>query len=84
MSRTSLYNQLKNEKSFLIIVKTNAQKTILKTYDEEKNAYLLDVAAPPENNKANQEIIKYLSRITRKDVKIKSGLKSKKKIISLS
>jgi uncharacterized protein len=81
MSRTSPYDKIRNEKSLSCIVKPNAKKTMVKGYDEERKAYLLDVNAPPENNKANQELIKYLSKITGKKPRIKSGLTSKKKLI---
>ncbi len=77
------FNSFKQGKTIPVIVKPNAKKTLLKGYDEERKAHILEVAALPENNKANQEIIKYLSKITGKKPRIKSGLTSKKKIIAL-
>ena len=43
----------------------------------------LDVAAPPEHNKANIEVIKFLSKYFDADVRIVSGLKAKRKIIAI-
>ncbi len=77
------FNSFGQGKTMPVIVKPNSKKTLLKGYDEERKAYLLDVAAPPENNKANQEIVKYISKVTGRKAKIKSGLTSKKKLIVL-
>ena len=63
-----------------IKVKPNARKTkILKEGDELEIA----VAAPASDNKANQELIKFLKKKFKKDVKIIRGLTSKKKIIKI-
>ncbi|RLE39196.1 YggU family protein [Candidatus Woesearchaeota archaeon] len=66
-----------------IIVRTNASKTQLLSYDETKSAFRLDVAAPPDKNRANREIIKFFSKKFKKKAKIISGLKSKIKIVEL-
>lgn len=65
-----------------IIVKTN-QKHSSVTFDGEKNSYLVCVKSPPENNKANVEVIKLMSKHLGKKAKIFSGLTSKKKLISV-
>lgn len=63
-------------------VKTN-QKHSSVTFDKEKNSYLVCVKSPPENNKANVEVIKLMSKHFGKKAKIFSGLTSKKKLISV-
>jgi uncharacterized protein len=71
------------EKVFKIIVKTNAKNNEILGYDEEKHAYRLNIKAEAKEGKANKEIIKFLSKLLKKPVKIKSGLKNKEKIIYL-
>jgi len=62
-------------------VKPNASKT--KIVSIKDNIYKIDVKAPPENNKANIELIKFLTKHFKKKVKIVKGKTSKKKILSL-
>ena len=71
------------EPIFKVIVKTNAKKNELLEFNKEKQAYILNIKAPAQENKANKEIIKFLSKSLRNQVRIKSGLKSKVKIIEI-
>jgi len=64
-----------------VIVKTNASET--KIISETESEIKLAVAAPAEQNKANIELIKFLSKKFGKNVKILRGLTSKKKLVSL-
>jgi len=70
-----------NSKKFKIIVKANAKENKIECFDINKNAYIVRIKAKPEDNKANIEIIKFLSKYLKKKVRIASGLKSKEKII---
>ena len=71
------------EETFKVVIKPNSKSNEFLGFDKKKNTYLVKIKARPENNKANIEIIKFLSKILGKRVKIKSGLKSREKIISL-
>ena len=64
-----------------IIVKANSAKNEIKEYDKNRKAYRVNIKAPAENNKANIEIIKYFSKLSKKKVKIISGQTSKKKVL---
>lgn len=64
-----------------ILVKTGMNETKLKEFDESKQLWRVDVAAPPLDNKANLEIVKFFSRLTKKHVRILSGLTSKEKVL---
>lgn len=66
---------------FKVIVKPNSRKNEMIGFDAAKNAYLIAIKERPENSKANIELINFLSRELGKKVKIKSGLKSRVKII---
>lgn len=70
-----------NLKEFKILVKPNSRENKIMGFDENKNAYVVSIKAKSENNKANIEIIKFLSKSLKKRVRIVSGLKSKEKII---
>lgn len=67
--------------SLKIVVRTKAEKNEVVGFDENRQAYKINIKAPPENNKANIEIIKFFSKLSGKNVKIISGLKSKQKIL---
>ncbi len=73
-------NILKNKK-FRVIVRPNAKKNEIAGFDEKENAVKVSIAAPAEKNKANRELVSFLSRILGRKVRISSGLSSKKKTI---
>ncbi len=70
--------------AFAVIAKPNSKKTEIIGFDKDKNAYIISVAAPATGNKANLELLKFLSRIAGRRARIKSGLGSRKKIIELA
>ncbi len=67
-----------------IVVKTNSPKTQITGYDNTKKALKVDVHAQPEKGKANAEIIKFFSKLTKKKVSIISGKTSKNKTLKFS
>ncbi|MDP7458122.1 MAG: DUF167 domain-containing protein [Candidatus Woesearchaeota archaeon] len=71
------------QKTIKIIAKPNSKKTEITEFDKEKNLYKVNVKAPPENNKANIDIIKFFSKLSKKKVKIIKGKTSKQKVLKL-
>ena len=67
-----------------VILKPNSSKNKIKEFDSERNAYRIDIKAPAQDNKANVELVKFLSRALKKDVKIIKGFKSREKLIKIS
>ena len=63
-------------------VKPNAPET--KIISQAGDSLVVAVAAPPENNKANVELIKFLRRKFGADVRIVRGLKGKNKLVKVS
>lgn len=61
--------------------KPNSKKTEIRGI--ENNTINLDVKAPPEGNKANIEILKFIQKLTGKKARIIKGRTSKQKIIKL-
>ena len=72
-----------DSKKFKVIVKPNSKENKIEYFYKEKNAYRISIKAKPEDNKANVEVIKFLSKLLKKKVRIVSGLKSKEKIIEI-
>jgi len=70
-----------NKETFKVVIKPNSSTNEVVGFDKDKEAYLIKIKAKPENNKANIELIRFLSKVTGKKVKIISGFKSKKKLI---
>jgi len=69
--------------SLKIIVKTGTAKTEIVSLDEEKQALRVNVNSPPQDNRANLDIIKYFSKHLKRKVTIKMGQKSKEKLLIL-
>lgn len=66
-----------------IKVKVKTRQPETKILKHENNIYLIALKSPPIENKANIELIKFLKKYFKKQVIIKSGFKSKEKIITL-
>lgn len=67
-----------------IIVKPNSPKNEITKWDAEKKALRINIAAVPEKDKANKEIIKYFSKLLKKKITIKKGKKTREKILQIS
>jgi len=65
--------------------KPGAKQTSILGFDDSKtkNAVIISIAAPPEDNKANKELIKFVSKLLGKRVLIKSGANSKLKVLKV-
>jgi len=66
---------------FKVIVKPNSRKNEILGYDEGKRAYIISIKEKAEDNQANIELIRFLSKMLGRKARIKSGLKSREKII---
>ena len=71
------------EKIFKVIIRPNSDKNEIEQFDDNKKAYRIRIKEKAEDNKANIELIKFLFRQLGMKVKIKSGFKSKEKIIEI-
>ncbi len=65
-----------------IIVKANSKKEKIE-YDKEKDLYIINVKSPAKENKANLDVVKLINKKFGKNVYIKKGLKSRKKVIDI-
>ncbi|MFH1316542.1 MAG: DUF167 domain-containing protein [Candidatus Woesearchaeota archaeon] len=69
------------ESIFKVIVKPNSKENKIIGFDLEKNAYKISIKEPADKDKANKELIRFLSKYFKKRVSIIKGLRSKEKII---
>ena len=76
----SLEKFVKND-CLRIIVKLNSKETKVLGYDKEKKAIKIAIKAPADKNKANLELINFLSKQLKRKVRIKSGLTSREKVV---
>ena len=66
-----------------ISVKPNAKKTEVLSYDAVTHIVKIAVAAPADKDKANKELLKFVSRQLKKKVAFISGLRSKEKVLEI-
>ncbi len=64
-----------------IIARPNSSRTEIKGWDEDRQAFRVNVKAPADKGKANAELVRYFSKRLKKKVSIKSGLTSKEKVL---
>ena len=78
-----VYDMEIKESIFKAVVKPKSRKNEIVSYNTNKNAYIVDIKEKAEDNKANIELVRFLSKELGRKVKIKSGLRSKLKIIGV-
>jgi len=62
-----------------VIVKPNSPKTKIIKWDDSKQSLRIAIAAPPDKDKANRELIKFLETKTNKKFRITRGSKQREK-----
>ena len=77
------FNKLENKSQIKIIVKPNSNENKIVKYDQNREAYIVNIKQKPIKNEANKAVIKFFSKLLKKKVKIIKGLKSREKIISV-
>ena len=66
-----------------VYAKPGKKKSGVVGYDEARRALVVEVGAPAEDNKANAELVRFLSRELGRPARIKSGFTGKSKRIVL-
>jgi uncharacterized protein (TIGR00251 family) len=67
-----------------VAVKPGKKETKILRYDPDKEALVVEIGAQAQDNKANIELVKYLSKMLKRNVEIKSGHTSKQKVLRIS
>jgi len=66
---------------FKVIVRPNSSKSRIIGFDENKQAYRVNIKAPAEKGKANMELIKFFSKLLKKKPEIIKGKTSREKLV---
>jgi len=69
--------------SLVIIVKPGSPRNEVLGWDDGRKALRVAIAAPPEDNKANLEVVKFFSKLLKKRVRILRGLTSREKVLRI-
>jgi uncharacterized protein (TIGR00251 family) len=77
-----MYDIIENNRIH-VIVKPNAKKTEIIEINREKKTVKIAVAAPADKDKANKELLHFISKLLKKQVRFVSGLRSKEKILEI-
>jgi uncharacterized protein (TIGR00251 family) len=67
-----------------IIVKPSSPENRILEFDESRQALRVEIAAPPEKDRANREIIRFFSKILGKKVELAAGASSKRKVLRIA
>ncbi len=67
-----------------VIVKPNAKKTEILSIDKDKKTAKIAVADPADKDKANKELLRFVSKLLKKQVRFISGLRSKEKVLEIA
>lgn len=78
---SSKMDLIPKEDRFRIIVRPSSPRSEVIGFDADKGAYRVNIKAPPEEGKANLEVMKFFSRLLKKRVEIVSGFTSKQKVL---
>ena len=62
-------------------VRTKSARTEILGFDEASGSVVISVKAAPEKGKANEELVRFLSKKLKKKVVLKSGARSRRKIL---
>jgi uncharacterized protein (TIGR00251 family) len=80
--KTESSQNLADKKVIELIVKPNSSKSSF-SFDKDRKVFVFQVKSPPEDGKANTEILKMIKKETGKTAKIISGATSRKKLVKL-
>jgi uncharacterized protein (TIGR00251 family) len=67
-----------------VYAKPGKKKSAIVGFDESKHAIVVEIGAPAEDNKANVELVKFISKNLKMNVVMKSGFTSKEKVLLVS
>jgi uncharacterized protein (TIGR00251 family) len=66
-----------------VLARPGKKKDSIVGLDPERKAVIIELKAVAQDNKANIRLIKFLTRELKREVRIKSGLTSKEKVLSV-
>lgn len=82
IEKEDIQKQIRNGR-LCVIVKPSSPRNEVFGWDDARQALRVSIAAPPEDNKANVEVVKFFSKMLKKKVRIVSGLHNRKKGLAI-
>ncbi|MBW2966097.1 DUF167 domain-containing protein [Candidatus Woesearchaeota archaeon] len=79
---SEIQKHIKNN-TLKVLIKPNSSKNQILNFDTNKKALRISIKAVPAKGKANQELIKFLSKLLKKKVTIIKGLTNREKILNI-
>ncbi|MBI2175995.1 DUF167 domain-containing protein [Candidatus Woesearchaeota archaeon] len=73
---------IKSSATIAVAVKPGGSKNEITGYSSGKKAWIIKVKAPADKDKANKELLRFLRKETGKAWMIKSGARSKEKVLT--
>jgi uncharacterized protein len=74
---------LPKQGTITVRVSTGKRATKVIGFDPEKKYWKIELAAKPVEGEANKELVKFLSKLLSRQVRIVKGLKSREKILTI-
>lgn len=66
-----------------VLVRPSRPKNAIRGWDAARQALRVDIQAPPEQGKANKELVKFLSKTWKMKVELIQGFTSKEKYLRI-
>lgn len=70
--------------SISVIVKPNAPRSEVIGWDENRKKLKVAIAAAPDKDKANRELVKFFSKLLGKNIEIIRGTRSREKVLRIA
>ncbi len=80
----SITQALQTKTLLEVVVKVNATRTAIESYDATSNQLFVSIKEPAQDNKANTALLKLLHKESKRSVRIKHGTTAKRKLIQLT
>lgn len=82
IEKKEIEQYIKNN-SLAILAKPNSSKTEILDWNEERQMLKIAINAPPEDNKANEELLKFLKKKLKRKVELIKGKTSREKVVRI-
>ncbi|MBI2143734.1 DUF167 domain-containing protein [Candidatus Woesearchaeota archaeon] len=82
MDSSSEFAEAANLEKIAVVVKPNSSKNEIISYNSEKKAWMVNIKAAAEKDKANKELLKFMKKETGRAWMIKTGLHSREKVLA--
>ena len=83
MFKIKMLELLNSNNKLAVKLKPNSVSNSILGFDAKASVFLISIVSPPIDGRANQELVRFLSKFLKVNLCIKSGLRSKLKILEV-